>query len=458
MAEGGAGARLGSVTRSGAMLPARAVRVALFRIRWLVPLRAALAVSALLLAAPFAQAAPSIDELKALAKKPPKEPQGAFELGRSLRRAGLFPEAVRVLRSAYLRAPSGELGERIRLEAARAQIAAGQHKPAMNECASLRKLSKLKYEVCHAEAQLLWKRASMALPAAEQALSLSPGDYDALVAKGRAHAQLGEPPAAESALRAAIAADTKRHEAHRYLGDLLVTAGRSSDAIAELRTAHASAPEEPEVALALAEALPASTEAVKVLEAALAIRPDYADALARLGFVLDAQGQRPRAEQVLKNAVSQKPREAGWRVQLARVLLARGDSEGALREARAALVVVKNHGGAKFVEADALSARGEIDAAISTYEVAMGYLPDDPAVPIHAARACLSNARPTTAQAFAVRATSSFPKWAPAWEVAGDVARKAGDIAAARAAYTNALRYEGPVDKASIKKRLSALK
>jgi tetratricopeptide (TPR) repeat protein len=432
------------MTLSFAMRPARAVWV--------------LSVSVLALGAPLALAAPAIDELKAQAKKPPKEPERALDLGRSLRRAGLFPDAVRVLRSAYLRVPSGEIGEQLRLEAARAQIAAGQHKPAMAECAGLRKLSKAKFEVCQAEAQLLWKRASMALPAADLALSLAPGDYDALVAKGRAHGQLGEPPAAEAALRSAIAADGKRHEAHRYLADLLTTAGRSNDALAELRKAVALAPDEPEVALALAEALPASAEAVKQLEAALAIRPDYADAQARLGFVLDEQGQRKRAEQLLRSAIGQKPREAGWRARLARVLLAQGDAEGALREARAALGVVKNHGGAKLIEADALSARGEIDPAIPAYETAMGLLPNDPAVPIHAARACLSNARPTTAQAFAQRATTAFPKWAPAWEVAGDVARNAGDVASARSAYTKALNGEGPVDKASIKQRLKALK
>jgi tetratricopeptide (TPR) repeat protein len=298
----------------------------------------------------------------------------------------------------------------------------------------------------------------MALPLSEHALSLAPGSYDALVAKGRAHGQLGEPAAGEAALRAAIAADGNRHEAHRYLADHLITAGRSKDGLAELRKAYALSPDEPEVALALAEALPAGAEAVKVLESALAIRPDYPEALARLGFVLDEQGQRARAEQVLKNAVGQRPKEAGWRVQLARVLLGKGDAEAALKEVRAALGVVKNHGGAKLVEADALSARGEIDPAILAYEAAMGLLPEDPNVPIHAARACLSNARPTTAQAFALRATSSFPKSAPAWEVAGDVARKVGDIPAARAAYTKALSADGPVNKASIKQRLSALK
>jgi tetratricopeptide (TPR) repeat protein len=416
------------------------------------------AASALTLAAPPARAAPSVEELKALAKKPPKEPERALELGRSLRRAGLFADAVRVLRSGYVRAGSGELGQQLRLEAARTQIAAGQHKPAMAECAGLRKQSMPKHEVCQAEAQLLWKRASMALPAADQALSLAPGDYDALVAKGRAHGQLGEPPAAEAALRSAIAANGKRHEAHRYLADLLIAGGRSKEGLAELRQAAQLAPDEPEVALALAEALPASAEAVKQLEAALAIRPDYAEALARLGFVLDEQGQRKRAEQLLRSAISQKPREAGWRARLARVFLAQGDSEGALREARAALGVVKNHGGAKLIEADALSARGEIDPAIAAYEIAMGLLPNDPAVLVNAARACLANARPTTAHAFALRATSSFPKWGPAWEVAGDVARNAGDVAAARAAYTKALSGDGPVDKASIRQRLKALK
>jgi tetratricopeptide (TPR) repeat protein len=420
--------------------------------------RAVLVVSVVVLAALPARAAPSLDELKALAKNPPKEPERAFELGRSLRRAGLFADAVRVLRSAYPRAQSGALGERVRLEAARSRIEASQHKPAMAECASLRKLAPAAYDVCQAEAQLLWKRASMALPLSEHALSLAPGNYDALVAKGRAHGQLGEPAAAEAALRAAIAADRNRHEAHRYLADQLITAGRSKDGLAELRTAYTLAPDEPEVALALAEALPAGAEAVKVLESALTIRPDYPEALARLGFVLDEQGQRTRAEQVLKNAVGQRPKEAGWRVQLARVLLAKGDAEGALKEVRAALGVVKNHGAAKLVEADALSARGEIDPAILAYEAAMGLLPEDPNAPIHAARACLGNARPTTAQAFAVSATSSFPKWAPAWEVAGDVARKTGDIPAARAAYTKALSADGPVDKASIKQRLAALK
>src|SRR5262245_8318350 len=107
--------------------------------------RFAIVVAALFPAA--ALAAPSIDELKALAKKPPKEPDAVLALGRSLRRAGLFADSVRVLRSGYAGAKNGESGGDLRLEAARSQIAAGQHKPAMAECAGLRKGWRIKAQI-----------------------------------------------------------------------------------------------------------------------------------------------------------------------------------------------------------------------------------------------------------------------------------------------------------------------
>jgi tetratricopeptide (TPR) repeat protein len=250
----------------------------------------------------------------------------------------------------------------------------------------------------------------MALPAAERALELAARDYDALVAKGRALGQLGEVQPAETTLRVAIGVDPARHEAHRYLAELLSGSGRTTEAVAEFRRAAALAPREPEVLLAAAEALPSAGEAVSLLESALGIRPEYAEALARLGFVLYERGQPARAEQLLRAALGKKPREAGSRALLARLLLVKGDAAGALREARAALGVVKNHALAKLVEADALAARGEIDPAIEAFEVALALAPNDPSPPVHAARACLANSRPTTAQAFALRATQSFPK------------------------------------------------
>ncbi|MCA9630348.1 MAG: hypothetical protein KC766_21910, partial [Myxococcales bacterium] len=92
------------------------------------------------------------------------------------------------------------------------------------------------------------------------------------------------------------------------------------------------------------------------------------------------------------------------------------------------------------------------------YELAYGYAHDDPSPLVHAARACLEHDRPTTGRAFAERATQEYPKWGPAWEIAGDIAVVQKDRGPARAAYKRALSAEGPVDKARVKRKLAALK
>lgn len=408
-----------------------------------------------LLVSGTASAAP--DDLKARAKRPPKEPDQLLELGRSLRQAGLYDDAVRVLRRGYPRATRGEVAIRLRLEAARSLIAAGKQKPAVAECRSLKSVDAAKAEVCHAEAQLLWKRASLALPAAEKALAKSPGDYDALVAKGRALRQMGRMKEGEASLRAAVAAKASGYEAHLWLGELLSAAGRNAEAVKQFRAAHQAAPNEPEPLLELARALPAGNEAESALRKAVAIRPSYGAALATLGDVLLELGKVAEAEKVLKRAVALGPKEADWRASLARVWLVKGDTAAALKEAAAALKIVNNHGPAKLVEADALAKQGDIDLAIVAYEKAHGLMRTDPKPLVHAARATLDGGRPTTARAFAERATQSFPGWGPAWEALGDVALAAGDKRTAKRAYQKALGAKGPVDKTQVQKKLAKL-
>ncbi len=425
-------------------------------VRW--KLGAAAMAGAVMLAG-VAAGADTVEALQAAAKRPPKDPQQALELGHKLRRAGLFAEAARVTRGAALRAGSKhDLAVALRLEAARSYIDAREQKPALRECAALRKLSPPKSQVCEAEAQLLWRRASLALPAAEKALSSDANDYDALVAKGRALLEMSSPQPAEAALRAAIGADAARWEAHRFLADLLQRAGRRSAAVAELRKAVQLAPDEPEPALLLAELLPAGTEAEGLLKRAVAERPGYAAAYARLGEVLLDQRKLAPAEQALRRAIALDATQADPHALLARLLLDKGDPAAALKESAAALKIVKNHAGAKLVEADALAKRGDIDLAIEAYSLARGFARSDPAPLVHAARACLDGARPTTALAFAEQATQTFPDWGPAWEVFGDVQLAAGDKAAARRAYGKALAAKGPVDKARLRQKLASVK
>jgi tetratricopeptide (TPR) repeat protein len=395
-----------------------------------------------------------LDELRAAARAPPKDPQAALELGRSLRRAGLYKESHRVLKNA----PAGSIGPTLRLEAVRALIAAGQQKPAMRECGALKKTWKVTGEICEAEALLLWRRGSLAVPTAERALELEPQNYDALVAKGRALGLVGQPADAESALREAIAGDGTRFEAWYRLGELLIANGDATHGVDALRKAHALEKREPELLLALAEALSSSSERVALLEAAVQIRPDFAAALGRLGEALLDEGKLAEAETALKRALSLDKKAAGTLVAMGRLQLARNEPQKALDNANAALKVVANHAAAKLLQADALAQKGEIDLAIEAYEAAHGYARSNPAPLVHAARACLDGKRPTTAAAFADRATQEFPKWGPAWEISGDVSVEQGEKAAAKAAYQKALSGEGPVDTRKIKAKLAALK
>ncbi len=407
----------------------------------------------------LAVATPAVGEdLAAAAKKPPKDPEAALALGRSLRRAGMFDEGVRVLRGAALRA-QGELSVAARYEAARTLIAANRQKDALRECQGIKARSKVRWETCFAEAQLLWKRASLALPAAERALAESPDNYDALVAKGRAQRMLGKNAESEAAFKAAIVKDGSRFEAPMFYSELLSGLGRGTETVAALRKAHAAAPEEPEPTLALASELPAGAEATKLLLDALSIRPKYGPAQARLGDVHLELGKVAEAETAFRAAIAINAKVADWQAGLARALVAKNDWDEALKASAVALKLVGNHGLAMLAEADATAGKGEIDLAIEAYEKAASFTRDSPNPLVHAARACLRQNRPTTARAFADRATQSFEAFAPAWLVLGDVAVATKDKGAAKQAYQKALSApRGSIDKAEVKKKLAAIK
>ena len=398
------------------------------------------------------------EDLKDAAKKPPKDPEAAFTLGRSLRRAGLYDDALRVLRAAAGKA-KGELAVSARYEAARTLIAWNKQKDALRECQTLKTLDAIKLDTCVAEAHLLWKRASLALPAAERALEKSADDYDALVAKGRALRMLTQNEQSEAAFKAAIAKSSARHEAHVFYAELLSGMGKGADAVAALRKAVAAAPEEAEPLLALASALPPGAEAVDLLQKALAIRPKFGAAHARLGEVLLEQGKVAEAEAAFRAAIAVDAKVADWQAGLARTLVAKGSFDEALKVSATALKLVGNHALAKLAEADAIAGKGDIDLAIEAYEKAASYSRDNPLPLVHAARACLAQNRPTTARAFADRATQAFADFGPGWVLLGDIALAAKDKAVAKNAYQKALASpKGNVDKVAVKKKLAAIK
>jgi len=399
----------------------------------------------------------SLSDARARAKAA-TTPTEAVEASRALRRAGLTVEAINTVQRAFGKARGDEALGDLRLELARSYIDQRKQKRALHECDELHKLSPYKEQLCQAEAQLLTRRGSAALPAAEQALAVQPGDYEALVAKGRALTQIGKPPEADAVLHEAERRAPNRPEAYRYLGELLIAQGKSDDAVPILREARKVAPDDPDVLELLASVLPADKEARDVLEHALVIRPTFPPAEARLGQILLGLGDFDGAERHLEAALKVVPRQADWQAALGEVQIAKKQPDLALKSAEQALKIVGNHGPAKFVEAKALAQKGDIDMAIEAFQAAYGFSRTDPAVLVEAARACVRANRPTTAKAFADRATEDFPKAAASWETEGDVAVAMKDVAFAKQAYAKALAGEGPSDKDGIRRKLAALK
>ncbi|HEX3597323.1 MAG TPA: tetratricopeptide repeat protein, partial [Polyangiaceae bacterium] len=159
-----------------------------------------------------AAGADSVSDVRARAKAAIL-PADAVDASRALRRAGLQTEAITTIQRAFGKARGDDALGDLHLELARSYIDQRQQKKALRECDQLHKLSPYKEQICQAEAQLLTRRGSAALPAAEQALAINAGDYDALVAKGRALTQLGKPSDAETVLSDARKRAPNRPEA-----------------------------------------------------------------------------------------------------------------------------------------------------------------------------------------------------------------------------------------------------
>ncbi len=130
----------------------------------------------------------------------------------------------------------------------------------------------------------------------------------------------GDMPAAERALREAIAADPALKDAHAYLAGVLLRTGRFPEAAAEATTALALEPHVNEVPLhaTRAEALIAAgerDEAVRALEAARRESPgdERLDALVERARAAPARGVRPRRGGAGSRAARPRTRARSWR-------------------------------------------------------------------------------------------------------------------------------------------------
>lgn len=163
-------------------------------------------------------------------------------------------------------------------------------------------------------------------------------------------------------------------EALYFLGLLLGQSARFGEAVEILHKASARLRKQPQVIFHLAEAqrlagLP--DEAEKSYRQALKLKPDFFEAHANLGALLQSRGQLAAAAQELERAHRLNPRAAPVLISLSGLGLETGEPERSLAFARKAAALAPNMPESRLAVGNALAATGDFDAAITAYEQAL---------------------------------------------------------------------------------------
>ena len=161
-----------------------------------------------------------------------------------------------------------------------------------------------------------------------------PGDFDAQYYLGRVYFEQGKLALALEVLGRAIAVKPESVKAHNHAGQALEGLGRFDDAVSAYRTAigierngdqRSEWPYYNLGALMLAEGN--ATEAVELLEEALARNPLSVQTKTKLGAALSAASRLDEAQAQLREAVKAEPDNADAHYQLGRLLMKMGETK-----------------------------------------------------------------------------------------------------------------------------------
>lgn len=124
------------------------------------------------------------------------------------------------------------------------------------------------------------------------------------------------------------------------------------------------------------ERAPVTFEAIARLEQVVSLQPDYAEAHASLGIVLESAGRATEAETHYRAALQSRPAHHAAHNNLGRLLLARGAVDAALAEFRAALRTRPDSPDAQYNLGRALVAKGQVREAVQQWRRAVAARPD----------------------------------------------------------------------------------
>ena len=255
----------------------------------------------------------------------------------------------------------------------------------------------------------------------------------------------GEPAEALKLIGKALASNDRSAVAHSNRGIVLAALSRNEEALASYQAALALKPDYVDALYNRGNAFYAlgrATEALASFERALALKPDYADALLNRAQILHDLGRAPEALDSIERALALKPDHAA-------ALALRGRLLTALKRDAEALVSFERALALKPDDADTLVARGNLHYAMKSFAAALadcerGLLLRPDAAPLHSNRgnALRELGRQHEALASFDRALALDPDYADASSNRGNALLELNRAAEALADYDRALALQ----------------
>jgi tetratricopeptide (TPR) repeat protein len=306
------------------------------------------------------------------------DPQRALQLGRALRRAGRYDEALRVLQPLARAAATRTAAS---WEVARVRFDQGNFRASEAACRAFPTNGPAR-NVCMARAYLVWQRVALADRAITAASAASPNDGELQLAIADARRLASEVPASEAAYRAAAQALPGRPEPHVGLGALYEIGRRYDDAATAYRRAVEVDGDDPATRLALGRFLLKrqgdAAGALPHLRAATQGRLHWSEALALLAQAQIDTGAGADAVSAAEEAARLSPTTPGVQTTLGRARCAAGryaEAEAPLREA---IRQVDTDALAWMTLADVLERTDRAPQAMEAWDSAIDRSPSDP--------------------------------------------------------------------------------
>ncbi|MDH5671378.1 MAG: tetratricopeptide repeat protein [Myxococcales bacterium] len=402
----------------------------------------------------------ALPRLREAAKANPGQLSAQLALGKGLVEAGRYKEADGHYKRLAKRHPDSP---EVLFEAVGVDLAQDDYRRGRAACAKLQRAhpDHVLGHVCMARAFLTWRRSSRAFEHIDKAVATDPKNIEAQLTRADALRIQGRFDEAAKAYKALLAADAGHADAHLGLGLLARVQNRKSEAVAELRKALERAPEDPDVQLELGRALLDSGDAkgaVEQLSRAQTGRRDFGAPALELHIAQLQVGDAAAAEAGLARFLKEHPKHPVATAHYGSALVTLGRADEAERILSEALSLAPHDFDTALALAKLYEATGRAEQAFTQYRSAADLDVRNAAPLIAAARLGLALKRPLLSGALLDKALSRAPDSAEALALYGDALSARGEKKAARDYYQKALKGQGELDRAAVRKRIDALR